>query len=295
MKRNLLTTRRAERPHEPRFRGAAGLIWLIVCAIQPLTLLAHGELYESIVTLSKRLVQEPENAELYVRRSNLYREHRSWRAAQEDFERAAQLDPELYAVDLLRGLTWFEAGRPALAKPALDRFLAREPQHGEALMTRARVLAALSDAQAAAADFTQVIAIEPTPDAYLERAQALVAADDGQIEEALRDLDESHDTLGPLVTLAQLAIELEFKRAHYNAALTRLDEIAATTARQDTWLAQRAEILEQAGHLDEARKAYEDALAALDTLPRHRRNTRASAALEDRVHAALARLSTAIR
>jgi hypothetical protein len=75
----------------------------------------------------------------------------------------------------------------------------------------------------------------------------------------------------------------------------RLDEIAATTARQDTWLAQRAEILEQAGHLDEARKAYEDTLAALDTLPRHRRNTRASAALEDRVHAALDRLSIEIR
>jgi len=295
MKGNLLTTSRAERPHEPRFRGAAGLIWLIVLAIAPLTLVADGELHESIVTLSKRLAQESENAELYVRRGNLYREHRSWRAAQEDFVRAEQLDPERYAVDLLRGLTWFEAGRPALAKPALDRFLAIEPRHGEALMTRARVLAALGDAQAAVADFTQVIAIEATPDAYLERAQALVAADDGQIEEALRGLDESRDTLGPLVTLAQLAIELELKRAHYDAALMRLDEIAATTARQDTWLAQRAEILEQAGDLNEARKVYGDTLAALDTLPRHRRNTRASAALEDRVHAALDRLSMAIR
>jgi len=271
------------------------LIWLIVLAIAPLTLVADGELHESIVTLSKRLAQESENAELYVRRGNLYREHRSWRAAQEDFVRAEQLDPERYAVDLLRGLTWFEAGRPALAKPALDRFLAIEPRHGEALMTRARVLAALGDAQAAVADFTQVIAIEATPDAYLERAQALVAADDGQIEEALRGLDESRDTLGPLVTLAQLAIELELKRAHYDAALMRLDEIAATTARQDTWLAQRAEILEQAGDLNEARKVYGDTLAALDTLPRHRRNTRASAALEDRVHAALDRLSMAIR
>ena len=91
------------------------------------------------------------------------------------------------------------------------------------------------------------------------------------------------------------AIELEVKQQNYDAALMRLAEVAAITPRQDPWLTRSAEILEQAGRLDEAQTTYEDALAALETLPSHRRNTRASIMIEDRIRTAFDRLSTATR
>ncbi len=177
----------------------------------------------------------------------------------------------------------------------LSERIAGDPTNPELYMKRGRVLALRGDTLAAEVDFEQAIAIAPTPDAYLERAQTLVAADDGQIENALSGLDEALSAFGPVVPLTELAIELELKQGNYDAALMRLADIAAITPRQDVWLARSAEILEQAGRLDEAQMAYEDALAALDILPSHRRNTRASMATEDRIRASLDRLSTEIR
>lgn len=177
----------------------------------------------------------------------------------------------------------------------LSERIAEDPTNPELYMKRGRALALLGDTLAAEEDFEQAIAIAPTPDAYLDRAQTLVAADDGQIENALFGLDEALSVFGPVVSLTELAVELELKLGNYDAALMRLAEIAATTPRQDPWLTRSAEVLEQAGRLDEAQMSYEDALAALDTLPSHRRNARASVEMEDRIRSALDRLSTAIR
>ncbi|MGH8611664.1 MAG: tetratricopeptide repeat protein [Gammaproteobacteria bacterium] len=214
------------------------LVPLIVCALQPSTLLALSESHEPIAFPSEPVAEDPEN---------------------------------------------------------LSERIAGDPANPELYMKRGRALALLGDTLAAADDFEQVIAIAPTPDAYLERAQTLVAADDGQIEDALFGLDEGLSVLGPVVALTELAIELELKQGNYDAALMRLVEVAANTPRRDPWLTRSAEILEQAGRLDEAQMTYQDALAALETLPSHRRNTRASIMIEDRIHTALDRLSTATR
>ena len=53
------------------------------------------------------------------------------------------------------------------------------------------------------------------------------------IDEALRGLDEGINQLGPVVTLQLLAIDLELRRKSYDAALTRLDLIAAESERKE--------------------------------------------------------------
>jgi hypothetical protein len=55
-------------------------------------------------------------------------------------------------------------------------------------------------------------------------------------------------------------------------------------------LARRAETLERAGRILEARLAYEEAVAAIESLTERQRRTRATLALEGRVQEALARL-----
>src|SRR5437870_950367 len=82
----------------------------------------------------------------------LHSYHRHWPAALADYERAALLDPTLAAVDFARGKTLLHAGSPGQAKSALDRFLAKHPEHAEALATRARVLVILGERLAATAD-----------------------------------------------------------------------------------------------------------------------------------------------
>ncbi len=266
--------------------------WFAVCLTLPPAAAGHGDIHERVAALTKQIEQSPANADLYLKRGDLHRLHRDWDAALADYERAAQIAPGLAALDLHRGTTLLEAGWPHSAKVALDRFLVRHPDHAGARVVRARALMRLSQRAAAAEDFTRAIAQlpRPQPEHYLERAQALIAGGEERLDEALRGLDEGMEKLDQPITLQLFAIDLELKQRRYDAALERLEKISAQAARRETWLARRGEILEQAGRPAEARKAFQAALAATESLPPHRRNVKAMSELEKRLRAALERL-----
>src|SRR5439155_22460749 len=120
----------------------------------------------------------------------------------------------------------------------------------------------------------------------------LAAGGNSHLDEVVRGLDAGVDKLGPVVTLQLYAIELELQRGRYDAALARLDTIAAQSVRQETWLARRGEILERAGRADSARATYATALTTLDTLPPSARRVGAMTELRTRVCAALTRLGS---
>lgn len=259
--------------------------WLVLTTALPAD--AHEGLHEQIAEVSAKIKREPKNASLYLKRGELHRLHGSWQLALADYRRAEQLNPRLDEVKFGRGRMYFEAGRPGQAKVWLDRFLAARPDHVEALATRARVLVKLNRRLAAVNDYSQAIArlARPKPEYFIERAQALVG--EGRGDEALEGLDEGVKKLGPIVTLQVFAIELELSGKHYDAAISRLELIAAQSRRKESWLARRGEILLQAGRGDEAREAFKAALAAIESLPPYHRGTKATMELEGRVRAAM--------
>jgi len=248
---------------------------------------AHEGLHEQIAAITAKIKRDPKNASLYLQRGELHRLHRDWTLAEADYDRAQRLQPSLKIVDLARGKMFLESGKLQRARLPLDRFLSQQPDHYEALITRARVFAKLGARDDAAKDFTKALAIsaEPEPELYLERAQVL-AADELRIEEALRGLDEGIDKLGPLVTLQLAAIDLELRHKNYDAALNRLGLIAAQSQRKEAWLVRRGEILKLAGRDEEARASFNAALAAIASLPAAHRQSRAVTALELRARSA---------
>jgi tetratricopeptide (TPR) repeat protein len=255
---------------------------------------AHGPIHEQIAALTSRIEADPQNAALYLKRGELQSHDRHWDEALADYARAAQLDPTLAAVDLARGKTLLHAGSPDRAKSALDRFLAAHPEHAEALATRARALVILGQRLVATADYARAIAAtesrgRPNPEYYLERARALAGEGGDHIGRALRGLEEGIERLGPIMSLQLEAITLELAGKRYDAALARLDALAAQSPRQEPWLARRGAILEQAGRGAEARRAYEQALVAIEALPARHRAAEATARLEAELRAALAR------
>jgi tetratricopeptide (TPR) repeat protein len=264
----------------------------ILSVIRPTPVLAHADLDERIAAVTKEIAHNPQDAALYLKRGELHRFHGEWKAAAADYDRAARLDPQLAMVDLARGSMLLAAGQPRAAWTALGRFLAKQPHHAEALATRARAFVQLKQYRAAVGDFTQAIAFHsaPTPELYVERAQALAAQGDAQLDEAIRGLDDGMERLGPLVTLQLLVIDLELRRKGYDAALRRLAQVAAQSERKEKWLARRGEILVWAGRSEEAQKAFIQALAAIESLPMSRRKTKATTDLEERVHTALKEL-----
>jgi tetratricopeptide (TPR) repeat protein len=257
---------------------------------------AHGAVHEQIAEVTEQLKANPTNAGLYVKRGELHSDHGDWDAALSDYDHAGQLNPSLSIVELARGRTLFQAARFDSAKEALDRYLGRQPNHTDALVLRARVLAQLGHLSASAIDYTRAIDYlaeirRPNPDYYFERARVVAAQGRAQVREALRGLDDGMVTLGPLPTLQLYAIELELTIGRTDAALTRLDAVARQQPnRPEAWLVRRGEILEHAGRIVEARKAYEEAAAAIDLLSQHRRGTRATLELETRIKEAISRL-----
>lgn len=248
---------------------------------------AHEGLHEQIADVTAQIRREPKNASLYLKRGELHRLHRDWASAFADYGRAERLNPRLDEVNFGRGRAYLEAGKPEQAKLWLDRFLINKPNHVDALVTRARVLVNLNQSIAAAADLSRAIAQSPRPkpEYYIERGQALVAG--GRVEQAINGIDEGVSRLGPIVTLQLFAIDLELSRKSYDAALSRLEQIAAQSPRKESWLARRGDILLRAERRDEARVAFTSALAAIEALPPYHRATKATIELERRVRTAL--------
>jgi predicted Zn-dependent protease len=259
---------------------------------------AHVASDRQIQELSLRIEREPGNAALHLRRGELHRAERTWPAALADYESARKLAPGLAAVDLCQARMHLDAGQPEEARRWADRFLARQPDHVQALLTRARASARLGERLRAVADFTRAIDLcrepqRPLPEHYLERARALADAGREHLDAALRGLDAGIARLGPIITLESAAIELELRAERYDGALRRVDAVVARWPRKELWLVKRGEILEEAGRLPEARQAFAAARQAFESLPPHRRKARFLSEYEAHIDAALTRLAGA--
>ncbi|WP_338286799.1 tetratricopeptide repeat protein [Luteolibacter sp. LG18] len=239
----------------------------------------HGDLDVEIAALTREIDAEP-TAERFLKRGELRREHGEFEAAMEDYTEATALDSKLDLVLYCRGRALFESGKPEQARQSLDRFLERKAASSEGYLTRARVLAALKDYKAAAEDYTRSIGCtkDPRPDHFLERAEVLVNA--GELDSAVRGLDEGMASLGAVPTLQSATIGIEVQLARFDAALARIDRLVAAAERKESWLILRAEVLAKAGRPDDARRSYQDALSAIEALPPRLRTLPATVELE---------------
>jgi len=263
-------------------------VWLT-----PLFGFAHGDVHARIAALTEQIAKDTNNAQLFLQRGELHREHQDWTAATADYDRAARLDPKLVAVEFCRGKMLAESGQLAAARAAFDRYLITTPADGNALLARARLLVKLGQRKPAVADFTRAAELlrEPPPECFMERAQTLVA--DGQVDDALGGLDEGIKRLGPIITLQLYAIDLDLERKAYDQALARLETILQQASRKENWWMKRGEIELLAERPGEAKKSFEAALAAADALPERIRDTEAMQNLRKQASTVLAGLTNA--
>lgn len=249
----------------------------------------HEGLDAQIATVSERIRADPFDARLYLGRAQLHHLHGEPEAALADLDRAEGLDPALEGVAVARGRVLLDLGRPDRASAAIAPYLEGHPDATDALELRARIAAREGRHHDAERDWSRVIAAmrDPTPDPFLACARAARAQGLDHLPHALCILDEGLERLGDSPVLELFAIELELERGAYDAALARLEHIAARSARQERWLVQRADILVLAGRPEAARGAYRSALEAIDRLPPRLAATRAVLDLKHRAWLAL--------
>lgn len=258
---------------------------LLAAAVFSSSALGHAGLHEEIEEITRLIQQDPENAQLYLHRGNVYRIHQDWDHALVDFHKALQLGADNASTDTGLGRTWFDQGSSKQALEYLNRALTRQPGNVRALVTRARANRATGKPLVAAADYTRAIRQfhsprKPLPEYYLERARAYAEADDRYLGKAVKGLDEGIGVLGNIQTLELYAVELETRRGNVDAALQRLDNILARSPRKESLLARRGDILLAANRNAEAKQDFLAAQAAIAALPPQRRHTRLIEALQ---------------
>lgn len=242
---------------------------------------AHTATDKQLEKVDKKIAASPDDFDLYMRRANIHRLHQDWDKALADYATAEKLGPPELALDMdfYRGQIWFDAGELNKARPALDRFIERKPDHYQARLLSARIWAALNDTDAALAEYKATIAIaaDPSPGLYLERAQLQVDA--GRIDAALQGIDEAVAQKGPLVTLIKFGVDTEEQRGNYLTALDWLGRLPANIRMQPKWLMRSGDLHAALEQPDAARADWQTALKRIDVLPLSRRETPANAEL----------------
>ncbi len=277
-----------------RFVPCLSLSLLICWVTQAEPLSAHGDLRDQILLATQEIEQHPNDAQLYFKRGELHRFHHDLDLAAADLERAKNLDPQLHLVELARGKLMVQAGRLHSARAILDAYIAEHPDVVQARLVRAQLLVDLDDTLAAVEDYSFALERipDPQPGNYLEWAKALAHSGEDYLDRAIASLDQGIVRLGPLITLQLYAIELELAKKNYKGALNRLDGITERAKRKEKWLAQRGDILRQAGELDQARAAYAESLGHIARLPKSRRGTPAISRLEESLQQEMTELAS---
>jgi tetratricopeptide (TPR) repeat protein len=214
-----------------------------------------------IKVLTLELKEQPTNAGLYLRRGDVHRQHGDYAAALNDIAKAQQLNPRLLTAIIAQAQTLFDANQVQEAKGVVEKFLTKEPSHATALALLGHCEQKLGNPRRAITQYSAALNAfaQPTPELYTERAR--LQASMGRFDEAIAGLDEGMRRMGTSPTLQMTAIEYERQRGNFDGALRRVEQMVGTTRLADTLLL-RARLLEQAGCLNEAQNAFQEALAA---------------------------------
>ncbi len=252
-------------------------------------------MHERIRALDAALAAEPSRAEWWLERADFHRIDGAYTNALSDLAAAERHGKALKRLPWVRARVFAEMGRAEEAKGQLDRWLAVEPGHTEALALRAGLRADSGDAVGAVEDYTAAIrAVEkPAPDLILARARVQRKVGKEGLERALVGVEDGIRALGPLVILQMEAAELEEALGRVDAAAARLDCLVRTAVRPESWRVRKAELLERAGRAGAAKAEWRQALEHCVALSPRLRGSRAQQALEGRIREKLGPLESA--
>jgi len=177
---------------------------------------AHADLDTQLHDATHRVIAHQGDARAWLHRAELYRIRGEWESAERDYRMAERLDPKLDVVLLCRGRMLTQSGHALEALTPLDRFVRAHPRHPEALVARARARRAAGDSRGAVADWSAAIAAaddeDARPEFYLERADALLAAEPRAVRAAVDGLIEGYRRLGGAVSIKGRILTLDPSR-----------------------------------------------------------------------------------
>lgn len=247
-----------------QLRFAVFLLTVATTAVFGISPSPHGDVHAAILALTKRIENHPQHAGLYLRRGELHRIHRDWARAEIDYRRALALEPEMAVARRAMARMFLESARPERAEIEIRAFVRSAPRDPDGWAVLARVLERLGRAGEGVSAWrksTDGIGSRRV-DLWLERTRAVARLD---ATAALRDLDAAAQRIGRPIAMELEALELERSLKRWDGALARVRRIASKARRKTAWILLEAEVLEQSGRTDSARRTFESVLRSVES------------------------------
>jgi tetratricopeptide (TPR) repeat protein len=231
------------------------LILLLALVFAPFALVsADAGISKRIKVLSTHIEQRPEDQALRLQRALAYVDDNQPELALADIKVAERLGDPLAAA-YTYGVLLYRQGDNAAARPYFDRYIQAYPEEWGALGYRARLLRDLGENRLALADYETLIRMNDAldPGYYVVTARLMASLPERGVDEALALLDQRIAQRGAISSLQRYAIELETQRGNYPAAIARMATLDEKLRASAQWQLDVAELLLQAGRVEEAR------------------------------------------
>ncbi len=201
---------------------------------------AHPDLELQIEEVSSAIGERPLDADLLLKRGDLYRRHGQWLEAERDFASARSLEPDNPEIDWLEGRLFVDAGRNGEAVVVLTRFIESAPAHSAAYRYRAKARWLGNDPQGAANDFSAAIETSMRPAPAMYRSLAIARNASGQATQAQLVIDEGLDRFPGEISLLGLAVDISIAANQTDAALAYLGHLPDSSLQLPQWMLREA-------------------------------------------------------
>lgn len=212
----------------------------------------------SVETLTALIDKDTTNAQLYIKRGDVYFEHREFFDAVEDYTTAIELEPGADQAYFGRGMALARQGLIGEGIADLSIFIKRNPKSSLAYTKRGVRYMWLQDFNNAEKDFTKALLLDP------ENAEAhddlgVIYAKKQKYEKAVEHFS------------ATIQIDPSYQKGYHNLAMTlflvgddiqallMVDQALALNSNHRDALMLKSLILEKLGRYEEAAAAQEDA------------------------------------
>ncbi len=236
---------------------------------------AHEGVHELIQKATAQIKKDPQDWQLYLYRAQLYRMHEDWPEAHADLEVVRAAAPDDLALVLEEAHLFQAQGQLLQALQKTDQYHKLDVENARSWQLQARLYFALTKYQQAADAMQTAIPLFPTPepDYFHFQAKALQKLGPASLPKALLCVKQGLTSIGACISLELLAVELETDLGMCEQAIARLDRLATSARRKESWLMHKAEVYWRCGKRRQAKREYRAALNAIQLLRPRTQNT----------------------
>ena len=239
-------------------------------------IVAHGDLHERIVLVTKEIKVTPDSSYLYLKRAKLRYQHESYNKSISDLKKSKLLGYNSVEQKLLFAMDYFKLNDYQSTLLYTENILSQNAQNVHAIKIEAETNLKLENYCESAVSFEKIIeyATQSFPENYIDASTAweLLNTEEG-FNQAISIIQKGIEKEGSLITLYNRLIDLAISHNDYNFAILKQLEVIKFSPRKETAYYKLNELYLIINERDKALESLKLAELHYNKLPSRTKNT----------------------